>query len=574
MIPSRLIAGLLCAVTGLGAGLLSSARPRPKASDQQPADVVLVEGRIYTMNAAQPWAEALALRNGVIVAVGFDEQVSRLVGPRTQRINLGGRLVLPGFIDSHIHFLEGSLALEQANLDGAYTLKDIQQRLRDYARAHPGGGWILGRGWLYTTFAPSGLPHRKDLDEIVPDRPLLLEAYDGHTTWVNTQALQQAGITRETPEPLNGTIVRDENGEPTGALKEAAQALVRKVVPEPSRKEKLEALRRGLAEARRFGLTSVVNATGSVEELELYQELERRRELTLRTYTALNLRPGISPKEIKKFESARRRFHSSWVRAGLVKGFVDGVIESHTAALLEPYADDPTQQGKLNYTPEELARLVQDLDRRGFQVMLHAIGDRGVRVALDAFEAAMKTNHQPDRRFRLEHIETISPSDVQRMGQLGIIASYQPLHCYPEPNLEEVWARNVGPQRLPYAFAWRDVAQAGARLAFGSDWPVVTLNPLPGIQNAITRQDNEGRPPGGWVGHQKVSLAEALAGYTINAAYAQFQEKLQGSLEVGKWADLIVLSQNLFDIEPQEIHKTEVLFTVAGGKVVYRSPNW
>lgn len=554
------------------AGFLSAVPLHPERTPQ--ADLVFFSGHIHTMDSALPEAEALAIRDGVILAVGSNLEIARTVGPQTQRIDLGGRMVLPGFIDSHIHFLEGSLALEQLNLDGAYSLAEIQQRLRDYVRAHPGQGWILGRGWLYSAFAPSGLPHKKYIDEIVADRPVLLEAYDGHTVWVNSRALQLSGITSKTADPRDGTVVRDEQGKPTGALKEGAQALVRKAIPEPSRAEKLRALRQGLAEANRFGLTSVVNASSSPGELELYQELERRGELTLRTYTALNLRPGITRKELDQFERVRRRYRSPWVRAGLIKGFVDGVIESHTAAMLEPYADDPTQRGALNYLPEELTRLVRELDQRDFQVMLHAIGDRGVRVALDAYQATLQSNGKRDRRFRLEHIETISPADIPRLGQLGVVASFQPYHCYPEPNLENVWARNVGPQRLTWAFAWRDVSQAGARLAFGSDWPVVTVSPLVGMQNAVTRQDNEGQPAGGWVGHQKVTLEEALAAYTINGAYAQFQERLQGSLKPSKWADLVVLSRNLFEVPSQKIHTVEVLMTVVNGKIVHRSSNW
>lgn len=488
-------------------------------------------------------------------------------------MDLGGRMVLPGLIDSHIHFLSGSMALSQVRLEGAATIAEMQQRLREYARTHPGQGWVLGRGWVYNSFAPSGLPHKRQIDEAIPDRPVLLEAYDGHTSWANSRALEAAGITRNTPDPSGGTIVRDEQGEPTGALKEAAVALVEKVVPQPTRAEKLYALRQGLAEARRAGLTSIVNATGTVEELELYAELERRGELTLRTTTALNLRPGMKRKDFRDFERARQRFRSPWVRTGLVKGFVDGVIESHTAAMLEPYADDPAQKGTLNYSPEELVRLVRELDRRGLQVMLHAIGDRGVRTALEAFEAALESNGRRDRRFRVEHIETISASDLPRFGALGVIASFQPYHAYPDDNLENIWGRNTGPERLQRAFAWRQVAQGGARLAFGSDWPVVTLDPFVGIQNAVTRQTHDGKPAGGWVGHQKISLEEALAAYTINGAYALHQENLQGSLDPGKWADLVVLSHNLFEIPANKIHAVRAQMTVVGGRIVHRSPN-
>ncbi len=531
---------------------------------------------------------------GTMVGVGWlitmDDWLSR-GGPLGALLGfaIGGAFLLPigyvygrlvtmipdaaGFIDSHIHFLEGSLALEQLSLDGSNAKAEMQERLRDYSRAHPGKSWLLGRGWVYNAFAPTGLPHKKLIDEIVSDRPVLLEAYDGHTIWVNPRALQEAGITRETPDPPHGTIVRDASGEPIGVLKEAAMDLVRRVVPEPTAAQKLAALQRGLREAAEAGLTSVVNATGSEEEIELYRELERRGRLTLRTYTALNVRPGLTDKELKQFERIRRRYRSSWVRAGVIKGFVDGVIESHTAALLEPYSDDPSQRGGLNYAPEALTRLVRELDRRGFQVMLHAIGDRGVRVALDAIEAANRANGPRNRRHRLEHIETLSSPDIPRFARLGVIASFQPHHCYPDPNLEQTWARNVGPARLPRSFAWREVAAAGTRLAFGSDWPVVTLAPLVGLQTAVTRQTHAGEPSGGWVGHQKLTLEQALAGYTLDGAYAQFRDDVLGSLAPGKWADLVVLSRNLFELPPFEIHKVKVEMTVVGGKIVYRDAN-
>ncbi len=551
---------------------IAFAQPGPA----QAADLLLLHGHIYTSTPARPWVSALAIGGETILAIGSDDEVSKFRGPRTRVIDLGGRMAMPGIIDSHIHFLDGSLSLDQLNLDDAYTVAEIQRRVRAFAAAHPDRAWLLGRGWLYDAFKPSGLPTKQILDGIVPNRPIELECYDGHSVWVNSRALALAGITRETPDPkegevVTGIVVRDPaTGEPTGVLKEEAVALVRRVIPQPSRDEKLKALRAGLQQANRHGITSVVNASGSIAEMELYDELRRRGELTVRMYTALGMEPELAEKTLETYEEARRRFHDEWLRAGVIKAFMDGVIESHTAAMLEPYSDDPQRIGSMNYTSEQFRKNVLELDRRHFQVITHAIGDKAIRTALDAYQAAAQTNGPRDRRFRIEHIEDINPADIPRFGRLRVIASMQPFHCYPEPNLLNVWARNVGPTRLPYSFAWHDLAAGGARLAFGSDWPVVSLDPFIGIQNAVTRQDWNGQPPGGWVSQQKVALEQTLAAYTRDAAYAEFEENLKGSLQPGKLADLIVLSQDLFATNPLEIRKTTVLLTVVGGRVVHR----
>jgi hypothetical protein len=466
--------------------------------------------------------------------------------------------------------------MDQLNLDDAYSVSEIQRRVREFAAAHADRPWLLGRGWLYDAFKPSGLPTKQLLDEIVPDRPVVIECYDGHSVWVNSKALALAGIDKNTPDPklgsaIVGTIVRDPvTGEATGVLKEEAMRIIRGVIPHPTREEKSRALRAGLLEANRHGLTSVVNASGSIEEMELYDELRAKGELTLRMTTALMMEPRLSEKTLAMYEEGRHRFHDEWVRAGIIKAFMDGVVESHTAAMLEPYSDDPKLSGSLNYTPEQFRDNVVELDRRHFQVITHAIGDRAIRAALDAYQAAEQINGPRDRRFRVEHIETINPEDIPRFGRLGVIASMQPFHCYPEPNLFNVWARNIGPERLPYSFAWHDLAAAGAKLAFGSDWPVVPLDPFIGVQNAVTRQDQDGQPPEGFVFAQKVTLDEALAAYTRDAAFAEFEEAEKGTFEPGKLADVIVLSQDLFAVRPLEIRKTAVMLTIVGGKVVYR----
>jgi predicted amidohydrolase YtcJ len=382
-----------------------------------------------------------------------------------------------------------------------------------------------------------------------------------------------AGITRDTPDPPNGSIVRDsQTGDATGALKESAQDLVTKILPKPTRADQLLALRAGMKWANRNGITRVHSAGGDFEILDLLDEMRRRGDLTVRMYVAYFLNPPeLRPQDLDAIEHARKKFHDDWIDAGAVKFMVDGVVEAHTAAMLEPYSDDPSLKGKLFWEPSKYKSAVSELDKRGFQLFTHAIGDYGVRTALDAYEEAETHNHKRDRRSRIEHIETVTTADIPRFGKLGVIASMQPLHSYPDADTLDVWARNAGPDRASRAWAWKSIADAGGRLAFGSDWPVVTLNPWEGVQTAVTRQTSEGQPEAGFVPEQRLTVAQAVEGYTIGAAFAGRREKVEGSLEVGKLADLIILSQNIFDIEPRKIGATKAVTTIVGGRVVYQA---
>ncbi len=538
------------------------------------ADTIIARGRIYTGNSQQPWAEAVAIRAGKIIAVGDESAVFKLRYAGTEVIEAGGHLILPGFVDCHIHFLDGSLSLGRVNLEGAKDASDIQQRLRDYVAKHPGKDWILGRGWNYAMFGPEALPHKKYLDEVFPDRPVFLEGYDGHTYWANSKALALAGITNATPDPPNGAIVRDpKTHEATGALKESAQELVARVVPKPSRHEKLAALRAGLKWTNEHGLTRVHSAGGDFEQLDLYDELRRQGQLSLRFYIAYFLDPPkLRAQDLDAIESARKKFHDDWIDTNAVKMMVDGVVESHTAAMLEPYSDDPSVKGKLFWDPANYTAAVAELDKRGLQLFTHAIGDYGVRTALDAYQHAEEVNHTTDRRPRIEHIETITAADIPRFGKLGVIASMQPLHSYPDADTLDVWARNAGPDRASRAWAWKSISSNGGHLAFGSDWPVVTLNPWVGVQTAVTRQTMEGKPDAGFVPEQRLTVEETVRGYTLGAAYAGRREKTEGSIEPGKLADLIIVSQNIFEIDPHRLAETKVLTTVVGGRVVYQAP--
>jgi predicted amidohydrolase YtcJ len=443
--------------------------------------------------------------------------------------------------------------------------------------------WVLGRGWNYAVFNPSGMPDKSSLDQIIPDRPVYLESFDAHTWWANSKALQLAGISKKSADPAGGEFVRDPtSGEPTGAVKDdAADDVVRKAIPEPRHQEVVEALRQGMHEANRVGLVRAISPDGLHVQggdfgvLEIYDELRRQGQLSVRFQIAARLQPpAVTDAEIKKIEEARHRYHDEWISAGAAKFFLDGVIESHTAAMLAPYSDDAKQTGSLLWIPSNYERAVAKLNAAHIQIFTHAIGDRAVRLALDAYEEAQKTNHTPDSRSRIEHIETISAEDISRFGKLGVVASFQPLHAYPDDDLLTVWLPKAGPERAQRGFAWHSVADAGGVLAFGSDWPIVTLNPWVGVQNALTRQTREGDPPGGFLPRERISLEDAIRAYTLGAAFAGHREKTEGSLEPEKLADLIVLSQDLFKIEPTEVANTEVLLTMVGGKVVYRAAAW
>jgi len=555
----------------------------PPALGQSPAvDAVIVNARIYTVNPQQPWAEALAIRGEKIVAVGSTRDIAARQGTSTRVIDAKGRLVLPGFTDCHIHFLDGSLSLLQVRLDEARTVGEIQRKLKEYADAHPDLAWVLGRGWNYAVFNPTGLPNKGYLDDIIPGRPVYLESFDGHTWWANSKALQLAGITRATPDPAGGAIVRDaKTGEPTGAIKEdAADDVVRRVIPAPSHDQIVTALLGGMREANRVGLVRAISPDGvsmrggDFHILEVYDELRRSGKLTVRFDVALRLPPpALTRDEMQEIEAARDRFHDDWLSAGKAKFFLDGVIETRTAAMLAPYMDD-SQSGRLLWDPAQYREAVSELDRRGVQIFTHAIGDGAIRLALDAYEDAQKANQTHDARHRIEHIEDASAADITRFGKLGVIASFQPLHAYPGDDVLRIWSGNVGPERAERGFAWHSVASAGGTLGFGSDWPIVTLSPWPGVQNAVTRQTTEGNPPGGWLPKERISLDDAIKAYTLGAAFAGHREHTEGSLEPGKLADLIVLDRNLFKIEASEISKTEVLLTMVGGKVVYQSPAW
>jgi predicted amidohydrolase YtcJ len=540
-----------------------------------PIDLIIHNGKVYSADASGTMAEAIAVRGNQIVRVGSDRDVLRLRRRQTQVIDAYGAAVVPGFNDAHIHLISGGLALDNIDLLDATSLDEIEQRIRKWATDNPDRPWVLGRGWYYQPF-PGGLPTRQMLDALVNDRPAQIVSYDGHTSWVNTKALRLAGITKRTPDPKNGVIVKDpRTGEPTGVLKESAMSLVGKVVPTPTRDDRARALRAAVSEAQRYGITSVQVAGGSIDDLELYAEAARTGEgIGVRLYAAMSTGGARDESFLSDLEPIRQKYaDDALLKAGALKIMLDGVIEAHTASMLEPYANR-VEAPPSNILPDDLNKFVRLADARGWQVMTHAIGDRAIREALDAYAHAARSNPRPERgrRHRIEHIESIATADISRFGALGVVASMQPYHGNPSPSQIDVWTRNIGEDRASRGWAYGSIAAARGPLAFGSDWPVVSMNPLLGIHTAVTRTSPEGEAAGGWYPEQKLSLKAAINAYTAGSAWASFDEQRKGTLTEGMLADIVILSRDIFNpkARPADLASTRAVLTVFDGKVVYR----
>ncbi len=533
------------------------------------ADLVLRNGRVYTLDASRSWAESLAVAKGSLIYVGADAGVGAFTGPRTTTIDLKGRMVMPAFHDSHVHPATGGLELGLCDLNGLETEQAILEAVERYARQHPDLPWIQGGGWDLPIFREAS-PSKRLLDTIVPQRPVFLSAADGHSAWVNSRALQLAGIDAQTPDPPMGRIEREANGQPSGTLRESAMQLVAQHAPEPSWEEWRQGILRGLETANRFGIVSLQEASASEKLLGVYRELDRERRLSARVQAAQYVDPRKGAEQIRGLIEWRDRFRSRRLRSSTAKIFVDGVIESHTAALLQPYLDQPDSRGQLNFEPDQLKDLVVRLDKENFQVHFHAIGDRAIRLALDAVEAAADANGHRNLRHHIAHLQLIDPGDLPRFRQLNVIANFQPLWAYADTSLRERTEPVLGRQRSRWLYPMRSLYQTGAVFAAGSDWSVSSMNPLDAIQVALTRQGLKEDPGVAWIPEERMDLPAMLAAYTINGAYLNHEEKLSGSLEMGKWADLIVLDRNLFEIQPSQIHQTRILLTMREGQEVFR----
>jgi predicted amidohydrolase YtcJ len=545
-----------------------------QTAPRQPADMVFRGGGAYTVDAARSWAEAVAVRAGRIVYVGSDAGLAPWIGPKTRSIDLQGKMLLPGFHDAHVHLVGGGIELGECDLNGMTTVEQVLAAVRQFAEQHPEKKWIRGGGWPLTL--NGGNPHKDLLDKIVSDRPVILDAFDGHSSWVNSKALEIAGITAETPDPPRGRIERDpKTGEPTGTLREAAARLVIIKTPPYTHEEFVGGLRRGLEMANRFGITSVQEAQVTDQHLNAFAELDKSGELTVRTVAAMRIDPAKAMSQVPQFVEWRTRFQSKRLRATAVKIFQDGVIESHTAALLTPYlGGGRDERGWLNLEPEVLKPLASELDRLGFQIHIHAIGDRAIQSSFDALEFARARNGRRDSRHHIAHIQLFDPPDIARFRRLGVVANFQPLWAQADPYIVDMTLPVLGPERSRWLYPIRSVANSGAVIACGSDWSVSSMNPLDAIQVAVTRRGLEEGPGPAWISEEVVDLPLMLAGYTINGAYVNFEETETGSIEVGKSADLIVLDRNLFEIPAHEIHRAKVLLTLLEGSEVYRDASF
>ena len=564
-LTAYVVVGIVAAT--LIAGLMVGAQ---RDDTDGPVDVIIHNAKIYTAGTNGTMAEAVAIRGNQILRVGSEREVTRLRKPQTTMIDAKGAAVLPGFNDAHVHFIDGGLGLERIDLADAVTVDEVQSRIRTWASDHADASWVLGRGWYYQPF-PGGLPTRQQLDAVVSDRPAQIISSDGHTSWVNTRALRLARITRKTPNPPGGVIVKDpKTGEPTGVLKEAAMALVGSHVPATTRTDRAAALRRAIGEAQRNGITSVQHASGDADDFERYAEARRDGDLGVRVYAALSAPAGLTESAIAQLDAIARPYPDDPLfKAGAIKIMLDGVIEAGTAAMLAPFADG-TESGTATIAPDDFNRIVRVLDRAGWQILTHASGDQAVNMALTAYEHAVRSNPLPERgrRHRIEHLETVDAGDLPRFGALGVVASMQPY--LGSPNQIDVWFKNVGPERASRGWPYQSIAAGAGRLAFGSDWPRGALNPLLGLHTAVTRTTPDGLPEGGWYPGERLALTTAIDAYTSGAAWASFDEQRKGSLAAGMLADLVVLSEDIFEAPASRLASTRVDVTIFDGRIVFR----
>jgi predicted amidohydrolase YtcJ len=536
------------------------------AAAQPAADLVLFNGKVWTVNERQPRAEAVAVVGSRIVAVGANDEIRKWIGGSTQVLDVGGKLVLPGFNDAHVHFLNGGQSLATVQLRDARSQSEFQARIAAFTAKQPAGRWILGGNWDHENWRPAQLPTRQLIDEVTADHPVFVNRLDGHMALANSQALKLAGITRETPDPPGGTIVRDASGQPTGVLKDAAMGRVYHVIPPPTPEQMAEALRAAMHYAAENGVTSIQDMSAEPDVLRVYQDLLVRGELTVR----ISGHQPLATWQRLAAVGVRADFGGEKLHIGGLKGFADGSLGSTTALFFEPYLDAPNTSGLAadEMIPEsKMLSHILDADRAGLQVAVHAIGDKANHMVLGMYQEAERKNGARDRRFRIEHAQHLRMEDIPQFGKLHVIASMQPYHAIDDGRWAE---KRIGPERARGSYAFRSLLDSGAILAFGSDWDVAPMVPLVGIYAAATRRTLDGKRPNGWIPEQKITAAEAVRAYTMGSAYASFDEKIKGSIEPGKLADLVVLSADVLTIPPEEIENTRIEITVFDGKVIYR----
>ena len=569
---------LLFLVLMAGCGPREEASAPVEAVGAMPfADVIIRDTSVYTLNPDQRWAEAVAVRDGQIVMVGSNEEVEPFTGPDTTVISQPGGLVLPGFQDAHVHPLSSGVDQFDCNLD---IQPQEQQAYLDAISAcatrMPDREWISGGGWSVAAFAPGGIPNKDALDAIVPDRPMVFSSTDGHTAWANSKAMEIAGITAATTDPVNGRIDRDPvSGEPVGSFQESAMALIRSHVPPPPQSQVDEGMRYTIDYLHSLGITSMQEAAASVDPddslhaLQTYRRFADNGELQMNTVISLLWDNNKGLEQIHNLVRARDQYNGGLLNTSTVKIFMDGVVEPRTAALLEDYSDQPGYKGELQVKPEVLNEAVAQLDEQGFQVHIHVIGDGAVRAALDAFEFALKRNGPTNGRHHLAHVEFVDPADIARFAELNVTATFSPLWAVEDTYLTELTLPRVGPERYRWTYPINSIVQAKGRVAFGSDWNVSSPDPLLAIETAVTRiEPLEGKTPV-FMPQERLSLEDAVAAATINAAYVNHLDDSTGSIAIGKRGDIVILDTNLFEIEPAGISDAKVVATLFGGEVVY-----
>ncbi len=528
------------------------------------ADTIIVNAVVHTMDAKQPTAEAVAIYANRIVAVGSTTDIKKLAGPNTRTIDAKKRLLLPGFNDAHTHFLSGGFQLASVDLRDANSPQEFAARIKAFAEKVPPGRWITGGDWDHERWSDAKLPTKELIDSITPNTPVFVSRLDGHMALANSLALKLAGVTRQTVDPPGGVIVRDKAGEPTGVLKDAAQSFVWKVMPPATFAERLAAAKAATDYAAKLGVTSIQDVSAGTD-VGVYQTLLDRGELKTRIYAVAPLPQW----ERLAQTGVRAHFGSEMLRVGGLKGFSDGSLGSTTALFYEPYRDDPSTSGIPGdemFPEGAMLERVREADRAGLQIMIHAIGDRANDLILSMFEQVERENGKRDRRFRIEHAQHLRPQDIPRFARDHVIASMQPYHAIDDGRWAE---KRIGKERAKTTYAFRSLLDSGVTLAFGTDWTVAPLNPLLTIYAAVTRRTIDGKNSNGWVPEQKISVEETVRAYTVGSAYAEFQDNVKGSITTGKLADLVLLSRDIFKIDPQEIENVKVVLTMVDGRVVY-----
>ncbi len=535
------------------------------AACTQKADVIITHGMVWTgLSTGAPQRGSVAIADGKILAIGDDSDVGRYAGPKTQRIQADGGLVLPGFTDGHTHFIDGGFQLASVNLRDAATPQEFVRRLKEYAKTLKPGDWIIGGDWDHTLWVGQPLPRHEWIDSVTPANPVFVSRLDGHEALANAAAMRAATVTKDTPTPTGGEILRDpRTAEPTGIFKDRALDLIEGVIPDPSPAQRDSALARALAHAASLGVTATSHMSASWDDLATYRRLERAGRLTMRA--ALYL-PLDSWRAVAETVSRSGR-GDDWVKIGGLKGYMDGSAGSRTAYFFEPYSDSAGYRGLLQHPEADMRSWIGSADSAGLQVAVHAIGDRANAILLSIYDSVAGAHGPRDRRFRVEHAQHLRPQDIPLFAKLGVIASVQPYHAIDDGRWVE---QRIGPVRIKTTYPFRTLLDTGGKLAFGSDWTVAPLDPILGVYAAVTRRTLDGKHPDGWVPEQKITVGEALRAYTAGNAYATFDEAKRGMLAPGVDADLVVLDRNLFTMPADSLDRARVRYTIVGGKLVYR----